>query len=160
MSELAQEALVPGAPRTQHTGDYFVYPLIFDSIAPGATAQNQIQIQADSTFEWMSSTYFAFDVTAPAQTTNTRVIPPLRAQIIDSGSGRQLLDEPISVDNFFGSGKLAYILPQYRSFKPRSSIIIQVTSFEPGGGVTYGLELCLHGRKVFQYSNQPVLQSM
>lgn len=160
MSELTQEALIPGTPQGQYTADYFIYPLIFDSIAPGATAQNQIQIQADSSFEWMSSTYYAFDVTAPAQTANTRIIPPLRVQIIDSGSGRQLLDEPISVNNLFGSGNLAYILPQYRSFKPRSSIIIQVTSFEPGGGVTYGLELCLHGRKLFQYSNQPVLSSM
>lgn len=141
----------PGKPPQQWTADYYVYPIFFSSLAPGADAQGSIEIQADSDFEWLSSTYHAFNTAAPEQTADSTIVPPITVQIQDTGSGRNLFDLPAVVSTVFGIGALPYILPISRIFRARSSILFTVSSFAAGGGTTFGLRLNLHGRKLFEY---------
>ena len=134
--------------------DFTVYELDFvtgglGTIAPAATANGAIQIQADSAFKWIKASYYATIANA-AFVQSTQPIPSLTIQVTDSGSGRQLFSAPMPIANVFGFGYLPFILPIPRIFLPRSSIAVSVTNFD--AAVTYNLRLSFIGTKIFQLS--------
>jgi NAD(P)-dependent dehydrogenase (short-subunit alcohol dehydrogenase family) len=127
--------------------DFFIYGIDFTALAPGATATDNIQIQADADFETQKLTYFA-DIAAAAQTVTTQVIPLITVLITDAGSGRQLMNVATAIPALFGDGKIPFILPTSRIFAARSNITFQVSNFD--AAVTYNLRLSLIGTKLFQ----------
>ena len=147
MSEsMAQNKLGP-RPVTQYSKDYFVYGVDFGVVAAGASANGNIQIQADSDFLWRLSTYYVFINGAANQTESSRVIPAMTVQITDSGSGRQLFNQALPVSALFGTGELPYPVDPNRIFKARSNISFAVNNIS---AVAYRLFLALHGEKIFQ----------
>jgi len=111
------------APETQYQEDLFVYAVDFPVTAASGSSEANIQIEADSYFKWIKGTFYAFqDGVDPETTDATRPIPPLKIQITDSGSGRQLFNIPVFVSTIFGEGDLPFINPIPRIFLPRSNI--------------------------------------
>ena len=122
-------------PAEQYTEDLFTYSTgngqtgSFGTIAPGATATATIQIEADSYFKWVQSTFFAWvEGQDPEATDATRPIPPILVTITDSGSGRRLMNSPVPVASIYGDGRLPFMLPQERFFLPRSTITFAATN--------------------------------
>jgi hypothetical protein len=131
----------------QFIQDYFTYNILFNGLAPNDTQNGTIQIQADSDFKWVKGAFFA-SIAGAGQTNDDRVIPLVDILITDGGSGRQLMNQPISVVDVFGTGQLPFILPIERIFKARSNITIQVSNFS--AAETYDLRLDFIGTKIFQ----------
>lgn len=128
--------------------DYTIYELDFANLASGATANQVIQIQADSIFKWTKGTYYC-DIGGAVFTDSTRPIPQVRIQIQDTGSGRVLFNNPVPIANIFGNGQLPFILPVERVFAPRASI--QVTAINFSAASTYNIGLSFIGSKIFDY---------
>ncbi len=127
--------------------DFFIYAIEFTTLAAGATATGNIQIQADADFETQKLSYFA-DVAGAAQTVTTQVVPLTTVLIVDAGSGRQIMNEAVAVGAFFGDGRIPFILPTPRVFAARSNITFTVANFS--ASTTYRLRLNLLGTKLFQ----------
>lgn len=134
-------------PNKQWFEDFYVYDVDFFSLAPGASDNGNIQIQADSDFKWERAAFFA-SIAGGAQTLNTLVMPLITLQMTDTGSGRNLFQTPIPITNVFGTGQLPFVLPLPRIFRARSSITFAVTN--TSAATTYDLNLSLIGYKLFE----------
>jgi hypothetical protein len=129
----------------------FSYSISFPAIAPGQTLTGSIQIQADSDFITHNQTMSA-DINGAPQTESGQVVPLIEVMLIDTGSGRQLYDRPLSINSQFGNARLPYILPRQRYSFARSTIQVQVTN--RSAATTYNnLNLVFNGEKVFVYSH-------
>ena len=126
--------------------DFYVYQEDFDGLAPSTSATGTINIQADSDFVLQKMTYFA-DIAAAVQTDSSRVVPLITLQIVDAGSGRNLLEAPAPIASLFGEGDLPFILPTPRVFVARSNIELTVANFS--AATTYNLRLSFIGYKAY-----------
>lgn len=131
----------------QFVEDYFVYSIDFTNLDAGQSDNGQIQIQADSDFKWVSAIYY-ITIADAVFTAETRPMPNITVQITDSGSGRQLFNQPVPVPSVFGQGVLPYMLPIPRIFKARSSIAFAIANFDAAQD-DYNLRLALVGTKIF-----------
>ena len=109
--------------------DFYVYEAAVNAIATGASANDSIQIEADSDFILQKLVQWT-DNAGVQQTAATRVIPNVTVQITDTGSGRQILNQPTPIGAIFGDGNLPFILPNPRLFMRNSTIQVAFTSFE------------------------------
>lgn len=137
----------PTQPNIQFVEDFFIYELDILAIGPGATANANIQIQADSDFKLVKITTMA-DIAAASQLEGTRVLPLVTLQIVDTGSGRQIFSSPVAMGALFGTGQLPFILPVPRIFKARTNISLSFTNYD--AAVTYNLRNAFIGNKIFQ----------
>jgi hypothetical protein len=129
--------------------DFFVYAVNFLSLTAGSARSTSIQIQADSDFELQKLSVFA-DILAAQQTASTRVLPLVTIQITDTGTGRQLFNQPVAVPALFGDGQIPFILPTTKVFSRNASVTFDVVNF--AAGTDYNLRLNLIGSKIFEYS--------
>lgn len=152
-SRLGQEAPAPDP--TFYVGgkeyvarDYYTYEEDFAQadLTAGTTLTGSIAIQADSDFIWQKGCYFA-DISGAIQTMNTRVIPLVTVQLIDTGSGRNLFEAAAPIPSSFGIGELPFVLPIPRLFFARSVIQVQVNNFS--NAQAYGLRLSFIGYKAY-----------
>jgi hypothetical protein len=127
--------------------DFYVYEVNFAGLASGASATQNINIQADSDFQVQKLTYLA-DVAAAGVTHSSRVVPLANVMILDTGSGRQLMDSAMPIPNIFGSGEIPFILSQPKIFAARSTVQVTVTNFD--AAQTYNLKLSFIGVKMFR----------
>lgn len=137
--------------------DFYVYEA---STTPGtpipvsAQQTDTIQIEADSNFILQK---LAYHCQAPAGTALAasalglveaqRIIPPVALQLIDTGSGRQLMQNPIPIPSLFGNGTLPFILPNPRMFMRNSTIQVIFTNLDATN--TYTVRLAFIGYKVY-----------
>ena len=85
--------------------DFYTYPSTVIGIAGGTTANDAINIQADSDFILYKLSAFAIEnPVVGGQTTSTRVLPLVTVQITDTGSGRQIFESPVPIPAIFGDG--------------------------------------------------------
>lgn len=126
--------------------DFYTYEAESLALAAGASSNDVINIEADSNFILQKLTYIA-DIAAAAYTDSARPIPLVNVQLIDTGSGRQLMQNPIPIPSLFGTGELPFILPNPRLFMRNSTIQIAFTSFD--AAVTYNIRLSFIGYKVY-----------
>ena len=126
--------------------DFYIYEAEAVAIAVGALVNDTIQIEADSDFILQKLTYEA-DLAGVAITESTRTVPNVLVQLIDTGSGRQLMQNPIPVPSFFGIGAVPFILPNPRLFMRNSTIQVAFTSFEAAATPT--VRLAFIGYKVY-----------
>lgn len=126
--------------------DFYVYEAEALAIAAGGSANDVINIEADSDFILQKLAYQA-DNAGAQQTDSTRVIPNVTVQITDTGSGRQLMQNPVPIESFFGYGALPFILPNPRIFMRNSTIQIAFTSFE--AAATPNVRLAFIGYKIY-----------
>jgi hypothetical protein len=127
--------------------DHFIYRAAVDTLAAGSIKTSIIQIEADSSFVAVKCSYFA-DIAGAPQTEDTRVIPLVRVQIQDSGSGRNLQNFSIPIDTIAGRGELPFVLPIPREFKASSNIKFTFENYS--AATTYAnVEFILAGYKTF-----------
>ena len=127
--------------------DFFIYGIDFPSIAAGATATDNIQIQADADFEVQKLTQTS-DIAGATQTESTKVVPLITVLIVDAGSGRQIMNVAVAIPSLFGDGRIPFILPTPRIFAARSNITFTLVNFS--AATTYRIRLSLIGTKLFQ----------
>jgi hypothetical protein len=109
--------------------DFYIYEAEVVALGVGLSSNDTIAIEADSDFILQKLTFQA-DLAGVAQDDATRVVPNVLIQLTDTGSGRQLMQNPIPVTSFFGTGRVPFILPNPRLFMRNSTIQIAFTSFE------------------------------
>ena len=130
--------------------DFYVYEEDFSSadLVSGATVNGSIEIQADSDFVWQKAAYFAADADAgaTAQTDSGRNLALSTVQLIDTGSGRNLLELAAPVPSIFGTGQLPFVLPIPRLFFARSTIPVQLSNF---GADAQSVRLSFIGYKAY-----------
>lgn len=141
---------VPNAEVVDNTRrDFYVYEArtTLGTPIPVAGSQNDvINIEADSDFILQKLSYQA-DIAAAAFTDSTRPIPNVTVQLIDTGSGRQLMQNPIPIPSFFGTGQLPFILSNPRLFMRNSTIQVAFTNFD--AAIAYNIQLAFIGYKVY-----------
>lgn len=135
-----------GQPQVQYVEDWFIYGINVLAIAPGATVNSNIQIQADSDFKLIKLS-MAADIAAAAFTVSTQPLPNVTMQLVDTGSGRQLFSGAVPLIALFGDGKLPHILPVPRIFKARSNIALTFANYD--AAVTYNVRMAFEGSKIF-----------
>lgn len=141
----------PQPPAVQYVEDFFIYEFDVLAIAPAATVNGNIQIQADSDFKLTKITLMA-DIAAAAQLESTVVIPLATLMVLDTGSGRQIFSAPVALGAIFGNGRLPFILPVPRIFKARTNISLAVVNYD--AAVTYNIRMAFIGSKIFQMGPQ------
>lgn len=129
--------------------DFYIYEAETLALAAAGNANDTVQIEADSDFILQKLAYQA-DIAAAAQTDSTRVLPLVTVLLTDTGSGRQLMNNPIPVPSFFGTGELPFILPNPRLFARNTVINIAFTNFS--AATAYNLRLAFIGYKVYKLS--------
>lgn len=115
--------------------------------AAAVSAPVGTQIDASAMFLWISTCYFATTANA-AQGANTRVVPLVTVLIVDQGSGRQLMDNPVPVDSIAGNGQFPYVLPEPRLIAANSTIQFTYTNFDAAAG--YNIRMTLNGYKIYK----------
>ena len=126
--------------------DFYIYESESLGLVAGGNSNDIINIEADSDFLLQKFTYEA-DIAAAAFTFNTKPLPIVTIQLIDSGSGRQLMQNPIPLTSFMGDGQLPFILPNPRKFLRNSTIQIAYNNFD--AAVTYNIRLAFIGYKIY-----------
>jgi hypothetical protein len=137
---------IPGEAPKVIAEDFFTYSINITSIAAGATSTGFIQIEAEADFLVQKLTYFA-DIAGAAQTLTGLVVPLVSVVILDTGSGRQLMNEAVPIPTLFGDGRLPYILPTPKLFSKNSRINTTFANFS--AGTAYRLWLNFEGKKIF-----------
>ena len=126
--------------------DFYIYQLGAINLAPNATANATVNVQADADFIAQKFTVMA-DVAGAGQTLNTLVIPLVRVQLTDTGSGRNLFDQPIDLSSL-GIALVPYNLPVERRFSANSTIQATFTNYD--AAQTYAnVRLMMHGYKAW-----------
>lgn len=88
--------------------DFFIYGVEFIPIVHATTLTQPVTIQNDSDFLIMGGVY----VETTTDNVTTFFNPsPLMVTIADSGSGRQLMNIPVHINNLFGTAQLPAIWP-------------------------------------------------
>jgi hypothetical protein len=126
--------------------DFYIYEAEALALAAGGTANDVINIEADSRFILQKLSYQA-DIAAAAYTDSTRPWPNVSIQLVDTGSGRQLMQNPIPLTSFMGTGELPFYLPNPRAFDRNSTIQVAFTNFD--AAVTYNIRLAFIGYKIY-----------
>ena len=151
LGQIAQAGTLP--PVTPSTGprviaeDFYTYNIQFEDIGFGVTQTGFIQIEADSDFLIQKLAYFS-NVAGAVQTLTTADIPLCTILIVDTGSGRQIMNNPVPVGALFGDGRLPYILPTPKLFVKNSRI--NVTLFNFSASTEYDdIWINFEGKKIF-----------
>ena len=132
--------------------DLFTYqvPVFTNLAAAGGAATNQILIQNDSDFEWIAGAY-EFDLAAATYVNAAQNVPNMTILIVDTGSGRQLMNAAVPIINLFGQLGQPYTLPISKVFGRNSSIQFTATNID-AAVATGNLRLSLIGWKIFYYN--------
>lgn len=153
MADFPQPSQVPAAVQRQQQAenrvatDFFVYNAIIATLTAGTTQTANIQIQADSDFEIQKLTALVMNLnTAPDVNTHVDNISVL---ITDTGTGRQLSDIAVPIQNMFGTAQLPFILPNTKIMKARSILAIQVSNAMTAYDYA-NIKLSFIGRKIFR----------
>lgn len=133
------------------TPDHFIYMAKVSSLAAGASATSQINIEANSDFVWLKTAYMA-DIAGAAQTESTRVIPLARVSITDSGSGVNLQNLPVPISSLAGHEGLPLNLSQPRVFSANSIATFTFSNYSDS--TTYAnIEIALIGYRKLYFTN-------
>lgn len=142
----ANPYIVPG-PR-----DFYSYTQrVAMAAAVGNTQGMTFQIEADSYF-YLNALSYQADTALANVTHATNIIPLVTAVIFDSGSGRQLMANPVPLNCIMAElGGNPFRLPKPRRFAPTSQIQITLVNYS---AIAYNISICLSGFKV--YANQAI----
>jgi len=121
--------------------DYFVYSTVFNVLGAGGVITQQVPITADSDF-----VLDALNLVAYSAVGILVVNPDYQLSLVDTGSGRNLQDAPIHVNNITGTGQFPYILPECKIFAGSSNISI---TLQNNTAVAAKVDIALIGRKCF-----------
>jgi len=127
----------------------YAYSADSGTVAAGGTATDSIAIEADSDFVIVKQSMHVTDGAGAALTWDSRIIPNVTLQIIDTGSGRQFFDGEQPAANLFGTGEIPFILPAAQLVRANSVLRVNFTSFE--ASADRRLQLSFIGFKIYEY---------
>ena len=122
--------------------DFTFYDTDITALDPAASLPSQINIDAGTDFYWVAST-IQIDIGGAAQTQSNAPIPLATVVITDTGSQRQLMNQPVPVTAIFGNGQRPYRLILPRLFRANSIITFNWTNYEVTN--TYNIRAQFHG---------------
>jgi hypothetical protein len=111
----------------------------------GTTAVGTYQIEADSYF-YLNSLSYQADTALANLTDSTNIVPLVTVVIFDSGSGRQLMANPVPLNCIAGYNGAPYRLPKPRRFAPTAQITVTFVNYS---AIAYNITLTLTGFKVY-----------
>lgn len=148
LGQIAQGGTVAPGPVSPRViaEDFYSYGIQFQAFNSGDTSTGFIQIEADSDFLIQKLAYFS-NFNDEQVTVFGQDVPLATILIVDTGSGRQIMNIPIPIGALFGDGRLPYILPTPKLFTKNSRI--NVTVFNFGGEDYEDLWIVFEGKKIF-----------
>jgi hypothetical protein len=133
----------------ENGSDYFWYSTRISGISSAAPAATGIiNLDADSNYYCCALTYFA-DIAGAAVAESTWILPLVTLNIVDSGSGKALMNAPQIIPAIMGDGKRPYRLVRPRVFMANASIQFSFNAGFMAAGVTYNISVTLHGYKIY-----------
>lgn len=111
----------------------------------GTTAVGVYQIEADSYF-YLNALSYQADTALANLTDSTNIVPLVNITIFDSGSGRQLMANPVPLNCIAGYNGAPYRLPKPRRFAPTAQITVTFVNYS---AIAYNITLTLSGFKVY-----------
>lgn len=127
--------------------DFFGYNVDFLPLAAGATATNTIAVQNDSDFMIVEANIFIGD--DPLTTITDPDNALLLVLIKDSGSGRDLMDQPAPVANYFGTAQRPGYLPYPKVIRRASTLSTQLQNLDAVNA--QNVRISYLGFKVFDF---------
>jgi hypothetical protein len=85
-----------------------------------------------------------------AQTVSNKIAPLVRMLVTDSGSNEQFTNSAVDIENYSTNGNIINDLPYPRIVSGRSTLTVQVTSYE--ASVSLNLDIVIEGCLVRAYS--------
>jgi len=127
--------------------DYFWYApaaaASISTVTPNVT--QSIQVDSDADFFWVATSY-QVAIAGAAITESSNPIPLVTLSIVDTGSGKFLMNNPVALGTIAGDGKRPYRLIRPRVFAANATINLNWTN-QVAAGTTYTLFFTLHGYK-------------
>ncbi len=124
--------------------DFFVYTAEFLPLSASATQTFEIAIQADSDFVIVAGVRV---VTTTDNLTVQTFVPEL-VRILDTGSGRELTDRAVHIENWFGTAQLPAYWPYPKVIRASSTLQTTLQNLEANDR---NARLSYLGFKVFDY---------
>lgn len=126
--------------------DFFVYSAEFLPLPAGDTLSFNTAIQSDSDFLCVAMTRVVTDVTNLVLVSGP--VPEL-VTIFEAGSGRQMMDRPIHIDNLAGTGQLPSYWPMPKIWRANSTVTTTVENLDPAND--RNVRVAYLGFKVFNF---------
>lgn len=139
------------AAKVYRAASFFVYtpnPLNAELTDAVPTIQLQIPIQSDSDFELQEIVQATDNGAGAVQTASTRIVPLVTITIQQSGSGIDIMPNPVPLSALSGDGSLPFILPESKIWTANSSMLVTLTRYAVAG-TNYDIRLAFVGRKLF-----------
>jgi hypothetical protein len=136
--------------RIYRSAEFFVYspnPVVVTLDNTNPVAQLAVQLQTDSDFELLAITQ-ATDIAGAVQTDSSRVIPLATMTIVQSGTGNDIMPQPVPLSVISGDGRLPFLLPESKIWQGGSTMAITLTRYAVAG-TSYNIRLAFIGRKLF-----------
>jgi hypothetical protein len=127
----------------------YAYVLTFSSLAAGASATQTLNITANADFIFTMMHHRA-NVAAAGQTVSNKTAPLARILITDSGTNEQFTNAAIDLENYSTNGNIINNLPYPRIVSGRSTLTVQLTSYE--ASATLNIDLGFQGLLVRAFS--------
>jgi hypothetical protein len=116
--------------QTQIIGeDWFTYTAKVEALNFGTTANDTINIQANSDFVLYKTTYIVFGDLTTSLTDSSTLVPHVNVQLTDTGSGQQLFSEAIPISTVAGTGERPFILPKPRTLRANTTLVVAFENF-------------------------------
>jgi hypothetical protein len=111
----------------------------------GNTTSLVYQIEADSYF-YLNALSYQADTALANVTDSTNIVPLVTIVIFDSGSGRQLMANPVPLNCIAGYNGSPFRLPKPRRFASTAQITVTFVNYS---AIAYNISFCLSGFKVY-----------
>jgi hypothetical protein len=126
---------------------YTPNPVVLSMTDANPTVAGQIQLQNDADFELISIQQVT-DIAGALQTDSTRILPLATIILQQSGTGNDIMPQPVPIPSIAGDGRLPYLLPETWIWPGGGNISINLARYAVAG-TNYNVRLSFHGRKLY-----------
>lgn len=128
----------------------YAYTISFSSLTANTSQSGIINIAANADFMALQFHHRA-NVAYGAQTVSNKTAPLVRMLVTDSGSNEQFTSAAVDIENYSTNGNITNNLPYPRIVSGRSTLTVQVTSYE--ASQTLNIDINIDGVLIRAYSN-------
>lgn len=123
--------------------DFFAFTVEWLPLAISESASKTFSTQGDSDFLILSGVRVVSTVNNLTETT----FPPMLVKIEDSGSGRNMMDKAVHIENLFGSAKQPMVWPYPKLIRANSTVTVTLQNLSAASA--FNARLSFLGFKVF-----------
>ena len=121
----------------------YAYVLTYTGLAANTSATQTLSITAHADFIMLQMHHRATSSAYAGQTVSSKVAPLARILITDSGTNEQFTNAAIDLENYSTNGNITHDLPYPRIISGRSTLTVQVSSYE--ASATINLDISFDG---------------